>query len=203
MATRKDQGDYLGAGNGGAKAGKSPLADPNPLLAPHYLAVVKWSQVMRQMPENLYLNLELLRQKAADIRQALGLLRGYARIEQEKFLQDPTLISAAKYQLVVAIEAAQGICNHLAARVARRAPTSYADCFALLADSQVISGDLAKSLAAMARFRNLLVHRYGEIDDRRVIAVLQEDLDDLEEYLRQVGDFVERVLGGGREEGET
>lgn len=31
----------------------------------------------------------------------------------------------------------------------------------------------------MARFRNLLVHQYAEVDDQRVISILRERLDDL------------------------
>lgn len=44
---------------------------------------------------------------------------------KEGFLRDETVISAAKYQLIVAAEAAQAICDHIAARVAERAPDGY------------------------------------------------------------------------------
>ena len=35
----------------------------------------------------------------------------------------------------------------------------------------------------MARFRNLLVHGYGEVDDERMLRMLREDLADLDEYV--------------------
>jgi uncharacterized protein YutE (UPF0331/DUF86 family) len=68
---------------------------------------------------------------------------------------DETVTSAAKYQLIVAAEAAQAICNHIAARVAERAPASYGDCYFILEEQGIIEPDLARRLANMAKFRNL------------------------------------------------
>lgn len=39
----------------------------------------------------------------------------------------------------------------------------------------------------MARFRNLLVHRYWEIDPARVLHYARENLGDFEAYLAAVG----------------
>lgn len=38
----------------------------------------------------------------------------------------------------------------------------------------------------MARFRNLLVHQYGQVDDRRLHRILQTNLDDFGRYLEEV-----------------
>lgn len=101
-------------------------------------------------------------------------------------------------QLLVAVGAAQSICNHLAARVARTVPASYAECFLLLVGPGVISKELAAQLANMAKFRNLLVHQYGPIDDGRVYAVINREIKDLEKYVAQVAEFVNRTLEDGR-----
>lgn len=84
------------------------------------------------------INQELVREKAADIRHALACLRQYGHMEREAFLEEETTISAAKYQFVVAIEAAQTLCNHLAARIARQAPASYADCYTIIQRAGII-----------------------------------------------------------------
>jgi len=44
----------------------------------------------------------------------------------------------------------------------------------------------------MARFRNLLVHQYWEIDYARLYAAISgPDLDDFEEFIRQITALVE------------
>lgn len=58
-------------------------------------------------------NLDLVREKAADIRGALDLLRDYGARPRKEFLADETMVSAAKYQVILAVEAAQALCNHL------------------------------------------------------------------------------------------
>jgi uncharacterized protein YutE (UPF0331/DUF86 family) len=142
-----------------------------------------------------HLNLDMLQQKAADIARANKMLAEYATIHRDKFLQDETLLSAAKYQLIVAIEAAQNICNHIAARVAKKAPVSYSDCYMILSEESIIDKELAMRLAQMAKFSNLLVHRYGNIDDRRVYDVITGgNLGDLQIFLTEISKMVGESL---------
>ncbi len=42
----------------------------------------------------------------------------------------------------------------------------------------------------MAGFRNLLVHLYAEVDDRRVYEILRADVADLDELRSQVLDWL-------------
>lgn len=76
------------------------------------------------------------------------------------------------------------------ARLGGRAPKDYADCFAALAELGVVSADLAGRLQRMARFRDLLVHLYAEVDDRRVYEILRADVADLDELRSQVLDWL-------------
>jgi uncharacterized protein YutE (UPF0331/DUF86 family) len=117
-------------------------------------------------------------------------LRELATEPEEVFLADYRNTESAKYLLIVATESAIDICNHLVARLGGRAPDDYADCFAVLASLGVIGADLAQRLRQMARFRNLLVHLYWQVDDRRVYRILHENLDDLGEYRRSVRDWL-------------
>jgi len=131
------------------------------------------------------------------IRDLLGImadaerrLRELGGEPEEAFLADYRNTESAKYLLIVATESAIDICNHLVARLGGRAPEDYADCFAVLTTLGVIEPDLADRLRRMARFRNLLVHLYWQVDDRRVYRALHKDLDDLGEYRRQIRDWL-------------
>jgi len=145
----------------------------------------------------LQLNPDLITRRTADIKRALQALAGYAALSEDSFLADAAILAAAKYQLLVAVGAAQGICIHLAARVAMTAPSNYADCFLLLVRPGLITQELAAKLAALAKFRNLLVHQYADVDDRRVYAIINREVEDLEVYVAQIADFVSRALADG------
>ena len=53
----------------------------------------------------------------------------------------------------------------------------------------MISDGLAKKMADLAGLRNLLVHRYWEVDDRRVLDHLKK-IDSLDEYIRVISSHV-------------
>lgn len=144
--------------------------------------------------KKLYINYDLIRQKIVDIEKAVALLEEITLIDEEDFLKDQIVASGAKYQLILAIEAAQNICNHLAARVAREAPESYAECFSILGKSRIISGELAQKLVSMAKFRNLLVHQYGKVDDLIVYGILKNDTGDILKYIEEIKSFISLVL---------
>jgi uncharacterized protein YutE (UPF0331/DUF86 family) len=42
----------------------------------------------------------------------------------------------------------------------------------------------------MARFRNLVVHLYWQVDDAKVYDITQSDLSDLEEFQRAIAVFI-------------
>ena len=144
---------------------------------------------MKEEPDRV--NVDFLAKRASDIRSAASTLRTIGKLPKEQFLADQTVIDAAKYRLVVATEAAISICAHLAVRMADRAPDTYAQCFDVLAEAGILSVDLAQRMGNMARFRNLLVHGYGDVDDGRLWEFLQIDLNDLNEYLSQIGQALE------------
>lgn len=138
----------------------------------------------------LHINYNLIMEKISDIEKSKTLLDGLASMEKEVFLNDQIVVSGAKYQIILAIEAAQNICNHLAARVAKEPPRSYSDCFRILEDNGILSEGLALKLASMAKFRNLLVHQYGKVDDSIVYSVLKSDIRDIIDYVEEIKSFL-------------
>ncbi|CAN5328149.1 hypothetical protein BH24PSE2_BH24PSE2_01520 [soil metagenome] len=66
------------------------------------------------------------------------------------------------------------------------APAGAAEAFALLAQNQRIGEALQLRLTGAAGLRNLIVHRYAEIDAEKILGVLQHDLTDLERFASQM-----------------
>jgi uncharacterized protein YutE (UPF0331/DUF86 family) len=65
----------------------------------------------------------------------------------------------------------------------------------VLAELGALPAELARRLARVARFRNLLVHVYARVDDAEVHRVIREDLGDLERYLVAIGEYLRAALG--------
>ncbi|MCL4441907.1 MAG: DUF86 domain-containing protein [Firmicutes bacterium] len=138
------------------------------------------------------LNIARLSQKIADIKEALVVLRGYAARDNDAFLNNAEAIRSARYAFIILIEAATNIANHLCARLLNLAPTSYAESFLLLGENKLIDAELAKRLGKMTGFRNLLVHGYGKIDNRKMLQTMREDLGDLDVFLSSLQNIIPR-----------
>ncbi len=137
------------------------------------------------------LNIERLKTLSEEVRKTVSNLSEYAVISETKLLSDKTVLNAIKYNFIVAIQAVIDICHHIVARLAGKVPDEYGECFLILKDMGYIEPDYAVKLKSMAGFRNILIHLYHEVDDRRVIMHLKEDLCIIEDFLLVVKRLIE------------
>jgi uncharacterized protein YutE (UPF0331/DUF86 family) len=136
-------------------------------------------------------NLDRIRNIVGEINAAFAKLEKIKKLSKEEFLVSPEKIDSAKYNLIVVMEGAIDICNHIAVKAGGHAPTSYADCFAILEELKVLSPGLSTKLKLMAKFRNLLVHLYWKVDNDRVYDIIKQDISNISEYLKVVDSYLQ------------
>ncbi len=128
-------------------------------------------------------NWSLLRDKISDINDALEILSKYARRETAELLDDEEALRSAKYTFVVLAEAATNIATHICIEALDEAPASYADSFLILAENDLLDPHVCEKMAQLAGFRNLLVHRYAQVNDKHMLEMMREDLPSVEEFI--------------------
>lgn len=126
-------------------------------------------------------SIEKIVQKFLQLDEHLGLLRNISKKPIKDFLNDKIIIGSAKYYLQVSIECCLDVANHIIASERFRAPKDYADSFKVIEEEGLIPPELGQKLRQMAKFRNRLVHLYGENDNTYVYEFIKEDLKDIEE----------------------
>jgi uncharacterized protein YutE (UPF0331/DUF86 family) len=82
------------------------------------------------------------------------------------------------------------VCHYLVADLALGVPATSQEAIALLRDAGVFPAVFADTLVQMARFRNLLVHVYAQVDIERVYDHLQNYLDDFGQFVQHVLQFL-------------
>ena len=128
------------------------------------------------------ISIEKISLKFAQLEEYLQILQDIGKISEGKFLKDKIVIGSAKYYLQVGIESCLDVANHIIATDRFRAPQDYADSFKVLDENHVVPSELSQKLRQMAKFRNRLVHLYGEIDNSYVYQIIHEDLGDMIEF---------------------
>ena len=120
--------------------------------------------------------------KFQQLDEYLGILQDISQTPQETYLKDKIVIGSSKYYLQVSIECCLDVANHVIASEKFRAPKDYSDSFMVLQEERLISSKLGKQLRQMAKFRNRLVHLYGEVDDAYVYEYIRGELKDFIEF---------------------
>ena len=120
--------------------------------------------------------------KFQQVDEYLKILAKISKTPKETFLKDKILIGSAKYYLQVSIECCLDVANHIISSEKLRAPRDYSDSFLVIQEEGLIASELGDKLRQMAKFRNRLVHLYGEIDNTNVYEYIKGDLKDIEEF---------------------
>jgi uncharacterized protein YutE (UPF0331/DUF86 family) len=118
-----------------------------------------------------------------------------ARIPQanfDEFVADFRNVEATKHLLQTAIEAMVDVCAHFVARLRLQAPENGARLVQVLAGHGWLPPENVSTYVNMIRFRNLVVHLYSTVDDRRVYEILRDHLDDFRAFIVDAWGIVKR-----------
>lgn len=128
---------------------------------------------------------ERLRRLLQSVTDRLHTLRSYAPVDPDELFGDEVRLGHVKWLFVTAIEACIDAAHHVVASEGWRPPRNNGDAMAVLAEHEVLDQDLGSTMQQVVGFRNVLVHQYDEVDDRRVVEQLQR-LDDLDAFVGAV-----------------
>ena len=91
-----------------------------------------------------------------------------------------------EHTLQLAIQAALDVASHWVSARRLGEPETNRDLFTFLAADRVIDDSLGETLAAMASFRNILIHGYQTVSTKRLQDILASHLGDLRAFSHAV-----------------
>jgi len=124
----------------------------------------------------------LLLRKLAELEEYLGQIREYTNITIERYSSDWKIQRIIERTLQIMIETCADIAGHIISDRGYRIPKSYADTFRVLQEEKILEKELFETMEKMAKFRNIVVHNYGNIDASIVVNIMKRHLDDFLTY---------------------
>lgn len=109
---------------------------------------------------------------------------------EEEYLNDLILQRAVERTLMNLIQATIDLASHIRSGIGKSAAASAKGKIRAIGEAGVISPELQEHLAEAAGFRNVLAHRYGDIDHVEVHSILHEDLRWFERYQQEVAQWL-------------
>jgi len=134
---------------------------------------------------------EIIEGKFDIIDRNLRFLDEIKTLNPDQFVESYRDVQAAKYSLLEIMEACIDIANYVISVKGFRRAEEYSEMFKVLKVEGIIGKELATKLEDMARFRNLLVHKYGDVDNRRVLEIIKHNLKDIEEFEKAIEKFIQ------------
>lgn len=136
---------------------------------------------------------EIIFNKLEQIRELLGMLNGYLRLELSTFRRDATEVFAAERVFQLIINLAIDINIQLLTDKNQMTPDTYQQSFDQLPNIGVLPENLAKELVRGAHLRNVLVHEYDIKEDvgkfyqtaKVLLGPLQQYCEFITEYMKQ------------------
>lgn len=113
-------------------------------------------------------------------------MRQLQQADLSEYLEDENLQAIVERRLQLAIQICMDIANYLIAQLGLTSPDEPEHIFAVLGRENMLRPDLARHMVGMVRFRNILVHDYLDIDSRMVYQNLSAELDDFDQFARQI-----------------
>ena len=120
----------------------------------------------------------------------MNALKEIQKLAYEDFAREHILKDSAERNFQVTIQAALDIASLILADQSVDIPTEYSSLFPKLAEIGAIPAEFAQRLVGLAKFRNVLVHLYMEVDSKRIYAYIQNNLDDFELFARYIGEYL-------------
>ena len=120
----------------------------------------------------------LILRKLAELEEYLGQIREFSSVSAEDYSSDWKTRRIVERTLQIMIELCIDIAGHIISDRKLRVPVSYADTFKSLAEDGLITPHILDVMAKMAKFRNIVVHQYENVDTEIVIMILRKHLDD-------------------------
>jgi len=98
--------------------------------------------------------------------------------------------AACERLLQISIEIVIDICSLISSELRLGLPSEEESIFDNLEKKGIINKNMRNILIKMKGFRNILVHRYGEIEDKYVFEFLNEDLGNFDKFKEEILNFI-------------
>jgi uncharacterized protein YutE (UPF0331/DUF86 family) len=131
--------------------------------------------------------------KLRNMKKYVDFLKSYRDISKEKLNDDYLLRSAIERNFQLALESALDIGEIIISMKDLEKPEDYKEIIEILGRENILPREFAKKFAPAAGFRNILVHKYTDVDIDELYEHLEHDLTDFDFFADCIARFVKKI----------
>ena len=124
--------------------------------------------------------------KIGSVRKYLKRIENVSNITLQAFLDDINVQDITLFNIQLAVQSCIDIAAHIVSEEDMGIPGSANEMFYFLEESKYINNLLTEKMVKAVGFRNLIVHEYGKLDLKKAYDISQNDINDLDDFLKAV-----------------
>jgi uncharacterized protein YutE (UPF0331/DUF86 family) len=128
----------------------------------------------------------LILAKAGSAKSHLSRVFEKRNVDLNDFLADIDRQESILFNIQMSVQNCIDIAAHIISDNGLGVPGSTTEMFYLLEKHGYLNHDLTGRMVKAVGFRNLVVHEYGKIELEQVYKIAQDDINDLNEYLKAI-----------------
>jgi uncharacterized protein YutE (UPF0331/DUF86 family) len=137
-------------------------------------------------------NLAVIENKISLAQKYLKILERYEKFSREEIENNLDVRGATERYLYLAAQATIDLAEAIIAFRKFRKPMALTESFHILNEESVISSEVMEKMVKMVGFRNVISHDYAKLNYDIVYEVLHKRLIDIENFIQQILNFLER-----------
>ncbi|PUU91453.1 type VII toxin-antitoxin system HepT family RNase toxin [Halanaerobium sp.] len=133
---------------------------------------------------------EVVRNKLEHLEEYINDLEEYQDLSLERLTGDKVLFRFLERTIHLAVESVLDIGSHIISDQRLGNPKFNSEIIEILAENKIIKENV-DSYIKMAKFRNVIVHDYAEIDPEILLMIIKENLSDLKAIFRWYKEYID------------
>jgi len=134
----------------------------------------------------------LVHAKLTDLKDSYQKLEQLLQAPSREIIEDYLKLHTTERLFQLIVDIAIDTNTHLIAELGFSVPDDYQNTFLTLAEHHVLPMDFALALAPSVGLRNLIVHKYGKVDLKRMIDDIRNGIGQYRQYMRYIDAFLEK-----------
>ncbi|MBE6069303.1 MAG: DUF86 domain-containing protein [Clostridium lundense] len=136
--------------------------------------------------------LETIDLKIKELQKNVLLLKSTAvYINEDNLKEDMLRYWGIERGIQISIECVLDISNIVISVADIEKPDTYREVILALGENKILPQKFSKEIANMISFRNILVHDYMRVDEKIIIDILHNHLDDFAKFVNYINQWIE------------
>lgn len=136
---------------------------------------------------------ELVKIKMADIEKYLKELEPILKIGSRKIIDDNLRLHTVERLFQLIVDVAVDINTHIIMASDFAVPDDSYSTFVVLGENKILPMEFAVRIAPSVGLRNMIVHKYGKVDIKKMVDDVVNEISDYVEYLKAINSFLEKM----------